>query len=390
MIPEKSEPTLTGRKFFVRQPPHPKQAVTGARLEIEHGIPLVPDGSRVFNASMLETLQPERGLIWINIDGSAEHDALIKEVGERFGFHELALIDVVNARQRAKFDRFGDGCAVPHLFVVARIPDPSDPGETEQLSIFIRENLVVTIQSRPGGDCLDSARESAREHATRGRLSAGLLAAEILDAAVMDYAHHLTAPEEQVELLEREIPNDMTNVLIQAFHDFRMEALHLLRDLRPLEEVLSDLIAEDTGLITPPSKAKFKDALDHQRRTLDRLSHLAEESKELMNLTLAMASHKMNEAMQVLTVISALLIPPTFIAGVYGMNFDHDAGWWNMPELHFRFGYAGAVTFMAGIFALQVWLLVRNGWWVNPLGFKKRPTLSKLLVQLKTATHRSP
>ena len=121
--------------------------------------------------------------------------------------------------------------------------------------------------------------------------------------------------------------------------------------------------------VSAPARAKFKDALDHQQRAVDTLNHLADESKELMNLTLAMASHKMNEVMQVLTIVSALLIPPTLIAGVYGMNFQH------MPELGWRFGYLGAALAMIGVSALQIWLFVRNGWWINP--FKGKPSASK-------------
>lgn len=268
---------------------------------------------------------------------------------------------------------------------------PSDPGETEQLSIFLRHNLVVTIQTKSGGDCLDGARSRARELLVQGRLTAAGLAAEILDAAVTDYASHLEEPEGALEALERKVAAEPTNVLVSAFHDFRMEALHLLRDLRPLEDVLKEIAADDSSFITPPARAKFKDALDHQRRAVDRLSHLADESKELMNLTLAMASHRMNESMQVLTVISALFIPPTFLAGVYGMNFDRSVGWTNMPELSLRYGYIGVLIAMSLFAAIQGWLLYRNGWWVNPLGFQKRATLSDLWRRPpKSKTHGSP
>ncbi len=330
------------------------------------------------SAETIARLHAEPGLLWLNIDGSHIVDVngveqpspWLEAIGELFHFHALAMEDVRNRKQRAKLDRFDDGSSLPHLFIVARIPDGSDPGETEQISIFLREDLVVTIQESPGGDCLSHARTVARGAAQRGILSASLLVAEILDAAVMDYMAHLPGPENVIEELGNTIRTEKTDILVHKFHHFRIEALHLLRDLRPLEAVLTVLATTtDDPLLRPAARAKFKDALDHQQRAVDTLDHLADESKELMNLTLAMASHKMNEVMQVLTIVSALLIPPTLIAGVYGMNFQH------MPELGWRFGYGGAILAMTAVSAFQIWLFVRNGWWINP--FKRKPRAGK-------------
>ena len=375
-----SEPT-EGRLFFNKKTAPPKirkrsEAAPTAAAKVYR------DGQcevhKEPSAETLARLHAEPGLLWLNIDGSHVVDAngdeqpshWIQAIGEMFRFHALAMEDVRNRKQRAKLDRFDDGSSLPHLFIVARIPDASDPGETEQISIFLREDLVVTIQESPGGDCLNHARAVARSAAAKGTLSASLLVAEILDAAVMDYMAHLPGPESEIERLGNTIGTAKTNKLVHKFHHFRIEALHLLRDLRPLEAVLTDLATTtDDPLLKPAARAKFKDALDHQQRAVDTLDHLADESKELMNLTLAMASHKMNEIMQVLTIVSALLIPPTLIAGVYGMNFQH------MPELGWRFGYLWVILGMIAVSAFQIWIFVRNGWWINPL--KRKPGASK-------------
>lgn len=374
-----------GREFFIKQPLRAKPnkvstAPPRATLKVYAAGTVTKHDVRT--ADDIERFKNEPGLRWFNIDGSNEQQELVAAVGAVFGFHELAMEDVRNRNQRAKLDRFDDGTSHPHLFVVARIPDAGDPGETEQISIFFRENLVVTIQESPGGDCLSQAREICARAVKTGSLSASLLAAEIIDAAVMDYMAHLPGPEEVIESLSETIGNGSTDDLVHKFHRFRIEALHLLRDLRPLEDVLRELSSpSDEPLITPQARAKFKDGLDHQRRAVDTLNHLAEESKELMNLTLAMASHKMNEIMQVLTIVSALLIPPTLIAGVYGMNFEH------MPELRWQFGYGGAVGAMLAVSAFQVWLFVRNGWWINPL---RVPRKRGKRISETNATHRSP
>ena len=375
-----SEPT-EGRLFFNKKTAPPKirkrsEAAPTAAAKVYR------DGQcevhKEPSAETLARLHAEPGLLWLNIDGSHVVDAngleqpspWLQAIGEMFNFHALAMEDVCNRKQRAKLDRFDDGSSLPHLFIVARIPDASDPGETEQISIFLREDLVVTIQESPGGDCLNHARAVARSAAAKGTLSASLLVAEILDAAVMDYMAHLPGPESEIERLGNTIGTAKTNKLVHKFHHFRIEALHLLRDLRPLEAVLTDLATTtDDPLLKPAARAKFKDALDHQQRAVDTLDHLADESKELMNLTLAMASHKMNEIMQVLTIVSALLIPPTLIAGVYGMNFQH------MPELGWRFGYLWVILGMIAVSAFQIWIFVRNGWWINPL--KRKPGASK-------------
>lgn len=382
-------PTITRRRgeraFFVKQQLKAKPNKASAALP-RATLKIYRDGSVIKHelqtAEDIIRHKDEAGLRWFNIDGSHQQHALVAAIGEAFGFHELAMEDVRNRNQRAKLDRFDDGTASPHLFVVARIPDAGDPGETEQISIFFRENLVVTIQESPGGDCLSQARENCARAVKTGSLSASLLAAEIIDAAVMDYMAHLPGPEEVIEALSEQIGSGSTDDLVHKFHRFRIEALHLLRDLRPLEDVLRELSGpSDDSLITPRARAKFKDGLDHQRRAVDTLNHLAEEAKELMNLTLAMASHKMNEVMQVLTIVSALLIPPTLIAGVYGMNFEH------MPELRWQFGYIGAVVAMFAVSSFQVWLFVRNGWWINP--FRMRRDREKRLRASDTA-HRSP
>lgn len=383
-----SSPTAAagrGRKFFikpVRQADAAGAARTGnARLKryADGTVTAVTIGS----PAELEAQLTAGALLWLNIDGAEVEATLIASLGRIFGFHALAIEDVKNRKQRAKLDRFDDGTCTPHLFIVARIPDPSNPGATEQLSVFVRDNLVVTIQAAPGGDCLDPARARACLLAERGVLTAGLLAAEVLDTAVMDYMHHLPGPEEKIDELSGKIGTGATDDLIQDFHAFRSEALHLLRDLRPLEDVLNQLAFNEYPFVSAPARAKFKDALDHQQRAVDTINHLAEESKELMNLTLAMASHKMNEVMQVLTIVSALLIPPTLVAGVYGMNFDREASFWNMPELGWQHGYLFALGLMVVLAGIQVWLFVRNGWWVNPLRFKQRGTVSTLLNRRK-------
>lgn len=374
-----------GRQFFIKpalssDAARPMQA-GNARLKryADGAVTVFSIGS----PAELESHLRAGDLCWLNIDGSDVEATLIAALGRIFGFHQLAIEDVKNQKQRAKLDRFDDGTCIPHLFIVARIPDPSSPGATEQLSVFIRENLVVTIQASPGGDCLDPARARACLLSERGVLTAGLLAAEVLDTAVMDYMHHLPGPEDKIDELSAKIGTGATDDLIKEFHGFRSEALHLLRDLRPLEDVLNQLAFTDYPFVSAPARAKFKDALDHQRRAIDTINHLADESKELMNLTLAMASHKMNEVMQVLTIVSALLIPPTLVAGVYGMNFDREASFWNMPELGWQHGYLFAIGLMLLVAGIQIWLFVQNGWWVNPLQFKKRAALGTLLTRGK-------
>jgi len=212
----------------------------------------------------------------------------------------------------------------------------------------------------------------------RGELTAGLLAAELLDAAVMDYMDHLHGPEEEIEKFRARIEHTATDTLIDDFHQFRGEALHLLRDLRPLQDVLNQLAFNDYPFVSPPARAKFKDALDHQQRAVDTLDHLADESKELMNLALAMASHKMNEVMQVLTIVSAIFIPISFFAGMWGMNFEH------MPELKLRFAYGGALAVFLAITGLQLYFFWRNDWLVLP---RALATLEPEFMKTHKAAH---
>lgn len=375
-----------GRKFFIKSA-RPADAARAARTG-NASLKRYADGavtvSPIGSPAELEAHLTAGGLFWLNIDGSEVEAKLIAALGRIFSFHQLAIEDVKNRKQRAKLDRFDDGTCTPHLFIVARIPDPSSPGETEQISIFLSEDLVVTIQESPGGDCLSHARRVARGAAQRGTLSASLLVAEILDAAVMDYMAHLPGPESVIEQLGNTIGTAKTDRLVHKFHHFRIEALHLLRDLRPLEAVLTVLAnTNDDPLIKPAARAKFKDALDHQQRAVDTLNHLADESKELMNLTLAMASHKMNEVMQVLTIISAIFIPPTLIAGIYGMNFQH------MPELALQHGYLYVLMVIACVTTVQLGMFWWKDWLVLP-DFMSKLTPPFLAQRKAERRRRSP
>lgn len=295
-------------------------------------------------------------VVWINVDGLGNAEAL-SQIGTIFSLHRLALEDVVNVHQRAKVDEYAD-----HLFIVARMVEKSAESGTEQLSIFLGANYVLTFQER-AGDCFDPLRDRIRR--SRGRVreaGADYLAYCILDGAIDDYFPTLEQYGERLEGLEDDIIAHPGRSCIARIHAIKRELLILRRAIWPLREAVNVLYREHTTIITEPTRLYLRDCYDHTIQVIDLLENHREIASDLMDVYLSSVSNRMNEVMKVLTVITTIFIPLTFIAGIYGMNFDPDSSPWNMPELRWRWGYPACMLIMAAIAAGLLISFRRRGW----------------------------
>lgn len=293
---------------------------------------------------------------WINVDGLGDQQT-IHTLRDMFNLHVLALEDVLSLHQRPKLERYDD-----HMFLVLQMLEPEPPVQTEQLSIFFGEKFVLTLQEHPG-DCLDPIRERIRDGAGRVRtMAADYLAYCLMDAVVDAYFPRLDELSDKIEAIEDEVvahPNPRT---VNAIHAIKRDLIAMRRFMFPLRETVNAMIRDGGRPITETTRVYLRDCYDHVVHILDLLENYREIISGLLDIYLSSISNRMNEIMKVLTIISTLFIPLTFIVGIYGMNFDPDSSYWNMPELHARFGYPAVILIMIGIVVAQVYYFWRKGW----------------------------
>lgn len=289
---------------------------------------------------------------WINIDGL--HDTeLLKKIGDHYRIHSLVLEDIVNTHQRPKMEDHDD-----YLFIVMRMLDYD--GEThvvtsEQLSLILGPNYVLTFQEREG-DVFDPVRKRLQKIARLRKGSVDYLAYALLDAVVDRYFVILEAFGESIEDLEGELVDNPSGKLLEKTHALKRELIVLRKSVWPLREVVRSLEDSESRLIEKGTKIFLRDLYDHTIQVIDGVESYRDMTSGLQDLYLSSVSNKMNEVMKVLTIIATIFIPLSFMAGIYGMNFEF------MPELKWKWSYP---FFWGAVGAVAVSMLVyfkRKGW----------------------------
>ncbi len=301
----------------------------------------------------LESLH-QPGVTWINIDGLGRPEILAR-LAEQLQFHPLAVEDAINAPQRPKVEAFTD-----HLMLILRMLRlaPEMQIEEEQVSVFFGAGYLISLQERPGGDVFEPVRERIRQG--RGRIrSAGpdYLAYALLDAVVDGYFPVLETLGERLDRLEDEVVAERTGLALPKIQKLRRDLLTLRRTLWPMREAVVALEREEHPLIASDTRVFLRDCYDHAVEALEIVEMDREAATAVMEIYLAAQNQRLNEVMKVLTVIATLFIPLTFIASIYGMNFEY------MPELRWRWGYPVALGLMGAVAASLLYYFKRQGWW---------------------------
>ncbi|MCC6573046.1 MAG: magnesium/cobalt transporter CorA [Planctomycetes bacterium] len=350
---------------LVADPQAPKPSI--------HVMAYGPEGAEervVIDPQELSQLLGKWPVVWVNVDGLGDA-AIVAAIGEMFGLHKLALEDVLNTHQRAKVEQYPD-----HLYVVARMIEQLDHRlDTDQLSLFLGRNFVVTFQER-AGDCFDGLRDHVRTG--RGQVRShgpDYLAYALLDAVIDNYFPVLEKYGETLETLEDAVVEKPERKLIVHIHDVKRDMLVLRRAIWPLREVVQALYRDPTVLVSDESRLHLRDCYDHTIQIVDLLETYREVASGLLDIYLSSLSNRMNEVMKVLTMMATVFMPLSFVAGVYGMNFNPDKPG-NMPELNWPFGYAMALGFMALVAGVQLYFFARKGW-IGSLTPKPEPTNNK-------------
>ena len=295
---------------------------------------------------------------WINIDGLADLD-LITAIGDMFDFHRLAIEDVLNITQRPKTEDYGN-----FLFVINRMPalNGDDEVEIEQISYFLKEGVLVTFQEAVG-DCWNPVRERIRM--ARGIIrneKADYLLYALLDSVVDAYFPILEHYGDKVEALNDRIMDHADPREIREMHKIRQELINLRRAIWPQRDVFSSLMRDQKRFVGETTAIYLRDCYDHAVQLLDLVETYREIAATSMELYISSVNNRMNEIMKVLTIIATIFIPLSFIASVYGMNFDPHKSPFNMPELEWEYGYVFALGLMASVALGLLYMFWRNGW----------------------------
>jgi magnesium transporter len=292
---------------------------------------------------------------WINID--AVHDAgIIGRLGECYGVHSLILEDIMNTAQRPKLEDMGD-----YLYVVLRMlscDKESGEVQSEQVSLIVGPNFVISFQEGASpGDVFDPVRERIRTGKGRIRkMGADFLAYSLVDAIVDNYFGVLEKLGGQVEGLEEDLVTDPGQKTLHDIHTLKREMIYLRKSVWPLREVVSGLQRAESPLIKDTTGIFLRDVYDHTIQVIDTIETYRDMLSGMLDMYLSSVSNRMNQVMKVLTIISTIFIPLTFLAGVYGMNFKH------MPELGWRYGYFGLWGIMLTLGIIMVIIFKRKKW----------------------------
>ena len=302
-----------------------------------------------FNPSMVN---------WINVDGLCDVE-LLRKLGERFNIHPLALEDVLNTTQRPKVEQYAD-----QYFIVSEMIYEEDDRRIalEQLSIFLGKSYVLTIQEESKHDVFEQVRSRLR--AGRGyarNMKADYLAYALLDATVDQFYPILETLGESIEEIEEELLDKPSRQTLRKLYEAKRLLLQLRRTAWPQREIFNTLIRDDSGVVSKETQIFLRDCYDHTAQIIDILESYRDLAAGLMDVYLSSLGFRTNEIMRVLTVISSIFIPLTFLAGVYGMNFNTEHPW-NMPELNWPFGYLLCLGAMACIGTGMVMFFKRKNW----------------------------
>ncbi len=275
-------------------------------------------------------LKETETVTWINIYGLHDVD-LIQEVGDTFELHPLILEDILNTAQRPKLEEF-DNC----LFLVMkmlRYDESTKRIDAEQLSIVISDKFLITFQEKPG-DVFEPVRDRIRK--MRGRIrSSGVdyLAYALLDTVVDNYIYVIANLGTKIEELEEEVLAKPKPGTIQKIDRYKRELNFLRKSIRPAKEMILQISRLDTPLISSAVFPFVRDLQDLTIQATDAIETYREILSDQLNIYNSVLSNRMNEIMKVLTIFAAIFIPLTFIAGIYGTNFEY------LPELKYKYSY---------------------------------------------------
>jgi magnesium transporter len=306
---------------------------------------------RLSGSGAIDLRPPPSGSVWVDVTGSQDQ-ATLQRLGEQFQLHPLALEDVLNRGQRPKFNRYDD-----HVFVVIRHMSLDESVQAGQVSLFLGHGFVISVHDDPP-ELFEAVRERLRHRSSRiRRHAADYLAYALVDTVVDLFFPLLEEYGERIEALEDELIDDPGRETLYRIHEIKRDFMLLRRAAWPHREVVSRMERAETPLIGKDTRIYLRDCYEHAVQIMDTIENDRDLVTSMLDVYLSSVSNRTNEVMKVLTVMASVFIPATFLAGVYGMNFQ------NMPELRWGWGYASfwivvsvLAAGMLSLFRFKRWL----------------------------------
>jgi magnesium transporter len=289
---------------------------------------------------------------WIDVQGLGDEET-IQALGKTFGIHPLALEDVVNVPQRPKADGY-DG---HHHLVVCRMARVAGDAEvSEQISLIVMERAIITFQEQHG-DILEPVRNRLKDPKSRLRRGGSdYLAYALIDTIVDGYFPALESLGDRLAELEEQALTNPQPTLLRELSEHRIRLLALRRAIWPMRELLRAMSVDADGMFGDDLRVYLRDTYDHCLQLTEVIESYREVIGGTMNIYLSAIGNRTNEIMRVLTLMASIFIPLTFVAGLYGMNFE------NMPELGQRWAYPALLSVMAVVAGGMVVYFQRKGW----------------------------
>jgi magnesium transporter len=295
-----------------------------------------------------------KGVTWINVEG-LENQRVIKKIAHHFGFHELLLEDVLHKDLRPKIDFFDNHILI--LLQMLKYNTEKREMESEQVSLVMGHNYVISFQEEAESDVFGGIRNKIRAGGNKlVRSDSDFLLYSLIDSIVDHYFIILEHIGDDIENLEEKVIENAQSEHLQKIYEMKRDVIFTRRSVYPLREILAILEREEVHQITKETRRYLRDVYDHTIQIMDAVESMRDVISGLVDLYMSGVSNRMNTVMKTLTIISTIFMPLTFVAGIYGMNFD------NMPELHYHYGYFWVLGGMAIILVIMVFFFRKKGW----------------------------
>ncbi|MGZ7136499.1 MAG: magnesium/cobalt transporter CorA [Methanobacterium sp.] len=334
----------------------PGSIIYTGKKDIETKISLIEYDKDNFNQKIIEKcpeFENKDNVTWIKINGFSEIEKL-KDIGRCFNLHSLVLEDVLNTNQRSKIDDFED-----YLYLVLKIIDEDDEYNvtTKQISLILKKDVLISFQDDEDKIFdLIIKRLKSKETQIRNR-GADYLLYSLIDVVIDSYFFNLEKLEDRMGVLEEDLIKHPEPNVLNKIHDMKMDIITFRKAIWPLREILSNFGSYNYSLIDKSTDYFIRDVYDHSILVFEMLESFRDRISDMLDIYLSSTSNKLNEIVRVLTVISTIFVPLTFIVGLYGMNFRF------MPEIEYPYSYPLILSGMV-LIAVSMLIYFRRKKWI--------------------------
>jgi magnesium transporter len=315
----------------------------------------------ITNAEEFFAFKEQDRTTWIDIQGISDI-ALIEKICTHYGLHTLMIEDILNVEQHSKLDVFDH-----YIFFTMKsyeYLDQSQTFQTKRISVILGKNFVITVHEHPSNifKAIQDRLYNTNTMVRKGK--ADYLVYELLDILVDNYYKVLEVLGDSIEDIEDELVNQKYSpkTTIQSIHSLKKELLFIKKAVWPLREIVNALQHKIHDLIQDSTTLYMKDVYDHIIQIVDTVETYRDILSGLLEIHMLMTSNHTNEIMKVLTIFTSIFIPLTFITGIYGMNFNTQKSFFNMPELNWPFGYFFSLGIMLVIVVVMLLFFKKRKW----------------------------